>query len=107
MYLLIVILVCSAVTFALRAVPFIASKWLLRQRWVKTLGAFLPLSIMVLLVLHTAVGSAISSSNYGLYEIIAIAVTVVLQYYAKNPLCSIFAGTFFYTVLKNGLLFCL
>ena len=40
----------AAVTFVLRALPFVAAKWLNKHRFVERLGQFLPLGIMTLLV---------------------------------------------------------
>ena len=39
-YLMLVFIAMAAVTFAERALPFAASKWLQKQRWVRDLGDF-------------------------------------------------------------------
>lgn len=101
-YLLSVFAAMAAVTFAERALPFVASKWLKKQRWVSSLGAFLPMAIMVLLTVHAATGAAISRDAIPVAEIAAIALTIVLQWFMKNPLVSIFAGTALYVASVNG-----
>ena len=45
------------VTLALRATPFVASQWLKKHPLVQRLGQFLPLAIMTLLLIHSALGS--------------------------------------------------
>jgi branched-subunit amino acid transport protein AzlD len=57
-YVVGVILAMGAVTFALRALPFVASRWLQRHAVVARLGHFLPMAIMVLLLLHASVSMA-------------------------------------------------
>ena len=57
-YALGVIAVMAVITYALRALPFVASRWLQRHDVVRRLGRFLPLAIMTLLLLHAIVGAA-------------------------------------------------
>ncbi len=57
-YALGVIVVMALITFGLRALPFVASRWLQQHDIVRRLGRFLPLAIMVLLLLHAIVGAA-------------------------------------------------
>ena len=63
-YLMLVFIAMAAVTFAERALPFAASKWLQKQRWVRDLGDFLPLAIMVLLTVHAATDAAVARVRY-------------------------------------------
>ena len=62
-YLFLVFFAMAAVTFAERALPFAASKWLQKQRWVRNLGDFLPLAIMVLLTVHAATDAAVARAG--------------------------------------------
>src|SRR3546814_4051387 len=57
-YVLGVFAAMAIVTFALRAIPFLAAQWLRNNPLVRHLGRFLPLAIMTLLVLHSVVGLA-------------------------------------------------
>lgn len=103
-YLFLVFIAMGIVSFAERALPFIASGWLKKQRIVAHIGDFLPLAIMVLLVVHSSTGAALSHEGGPWIEIGAVALTCVLQWFLKNSLLSIFAGTAFYVVLINGLI---
>ena len=57
-YILPPIALMALVTILLRALPFIAGHWLRRHPLVHKRGASLPLSIMVLLLIDSAVGQA-------------------------------------------------
>lgn len=103
-YLMLVFIAMAAVTFAERALPFAASKWLQKQRWVRDLGDFLPLAIMVLLTVHAATDAAVARDAAPTPEVVSIAFAFVLQWFLKNPLVSIFAGTVLYVAWVNGYL---
>lgn len=103
-YLMLVFIAMAAVTFAERALPFAASKWLQKQRWVRDLGDFLPLAIMVLLTVHAATYAAVARDAAPTPEVVSIAFAFVLQWFLKNPLVSIFAGTALYVAWVNGYL---
>ncbi len=74
-YLFLVFLAMTAVTATERFLPFAAASWLSKQRWVKVVGSFLPLAIMVPLSLTPG---------------------------APGALLSIFCGTACYVVLLNS-----
>ena len=46
LYVITVFLAMGVVTFAERALPFVASRWLKNQAWVRDVGSFLPLAVM-------------------------------------------------------------
>lgn len=100
-YLIAVIFAMGAVTFALRALPFLSARLLRRSPVVQHLGRFLPLAIMVLLLVHSAGGAAREHATGPWPELIAIALTSLLQWYSRNPLLSIVAGTALYVLLRN------
>lgn len=91
-----------AVTFALRALPFVAAQWLQKHPFVKRLGDFLPLGIMSLLVLQSGVDAALEHQQGPWPELMAVVVTTALQWRLKNPLISILCGTTLYVVWRNG-----
>lgn len=101
-YLFIVFIAMAAVSAAERMIPFAASSWLQKQRWVKPMGDFLPLAVMVLLVLHSSTESALARGGLPVPEAAAILVTLILQWFVKNPLLSIFSGTACYVMLLNA-----
>lgn len=100
-YLISVIVAMAIVTFALRALPFVAAQWLQKHAVVARLGEFLPLAIMTLLVVHSAAGSAQAHAAGPWPELAAIALTVGVQWRSRNALLSIVLGTALYVLLRN------
>jgi len=100
-YLIIVILAMGAVTFGLRAFPFLGAHWLRRSAIVRHLGRFLPLAIMVLLLVHSASASAREHTTGPRPELLAIALTCILQWRTRHPLLSIVGGTAVYVFMRN------
>lgn len=91
----------ALVTFGLRALPFLAARFLQSHPLVQRLGRFLPLAIMTLLLLHTLVGSARQNPSGPWAELVAAAAVVVLQWWRRHPLLSILVGTALYVLLRN------
>ena len=104
LYVITVFLAMGAVTFAERALPFVASRWLKNQAWVRDVGSFLPLAVMVLLVLSSGAGFAAGHTGLPWQETVSVLLTVLVQWFFRNSLVSIFAGTALYVVLRNNLL---
>jgi len=100
-YLLAVMLAMGAVTFGLRAMPFLSAHWLRRSPVMQHLGRFLPLAIMALLLVHSASSAAREHSAGPWPELLAIVLTCLLQWRSRNPLLSIVAGTAVYVLLRN------
>lgn len=99
-YVLSAIALMALVTFLLRALPFIAGHWLRRHPIVHKLGDSLPLSIMVLLLIHSAAGQAGSHEGLPWQECAAAALVILLQWRLRRTLLSIAAGTALYIVLR-------
>ena len=91
----------AAVTFGLRALPFLAARFLQSHPLVQRLGKFLPLAIMTLLLLHTVVGNARQNPSGPWAELAAVATVVALQWWRRHALLSILAGTALYVLLRN------
>lgn len=105
LYLLAVFIAMAVISFGERALPFVASHWLGKQKWTQTLGDFLPLAIMMILVLHSALSLSTARGRFDYFpEIFGIAITFVFQWLLRNSLLSIFLGTFLYVLLINWLL---
>ena len=100
-YVIGVIAAMALVTFGLRALPFVAGRWLQKHPMVGRLGEFLPLAIMVLLVLHSTAGSIHDDPRGPWPEIGAVGLTALLQWWWRNPLLSILVGTGAYVVVRN------
>ena len=92
-YLLAVLLLAAGVTFLIRAVPLLlGSRFVQSHPWMRSLGDFLPLSVMVILVLAGLMDAASQR----------IAVVVLVQWIRRSPLLSIFAGAALYVAYANG-----
>lgn len=100
-YTVAVIAMMALITFALRALPFVASRWLQSHPVVRRLGRFLPLAIMTLLLLHTLVASAREHAAGPWPELLCAGLAAWLQWRSRNPLLSILAGTGLYVLLRN------
>lgn len=100
-YVVAVIVAMGLVTFALRALPFVAARWLQAHSVVQRLGQFLPLAIMTLLLVHSAVGASAQHRSGPWPELLAVALVVILQWRGRNALLSILVGTAVYVVLRN------
>jgi branched-subunit amino acid transport protein AzlD len=100
-YLIGVIAAMGLITFALRALPFVAAQWLQKHPLVHKLGQFLPLAIMTLLLVHSATGAAREHASGPWPELLAVALVVVLQWRRRNALLSIVVGTGVYVLLRN------
>ena len=104
-YLFTVFIAMGAVTAAERLLPFACSSWLRKQRWVGVVGDFLPLAIMVLLVLHASTSSALARGGLPVPEAAGVFLTLIVQWFVKKPLLSIFAGTAFLSSIEPSLQF--
>ncbi len=104
-YALSVMAAMAAITFGLRALPFLAARFLQSHRLVQQLGRFLPLAIMTLLLLHTLVGSARQNPSGPWAELAAVLIVIVLQWWRRHALLSILTGTALYVLLRNTGLF--
>lgn len=100
-YVIGVIVVMGLVTFGLRALPFFAAGWLQKHPVVHRLGQFLPMAIMTLLLMHSIVGTAREHAAGPWPEAAAVALVAGLQWWQRNALLSILAGTALYVVLRN------
>jgi branched-subunit amino acid transport protein AzlD len=96
-----VIAVMMLVTFGLRALPFVATRWLNKHPAVRRLGQFLPLAIMTLLLTHSAVGAATQDPAGPWPECLAVFLVLAIQWWKRNPLLSVLVGTAVYVVVRN------
>jgi branched-subunit amino acid transport protein AzlD len=91
----------ATITFGLRALPFLAAKFLQKHPLVQYLGRFLPLAIMTLLLVHTLAGNARQNPSGPWAELAAVACVLALQWWKRQPLLSILVGTALYVLLRN------
>jgi branched-subunit amino acid transport protein AzlD len=100
-YALGVLTAMAAVTFGLRALPFLAARFLQSHPLVQRLGRFLPLAIMTLLLLHTLVGGARQNPSGPWAELTAVVAVIALQWWRRQALLSILVGTALYVLMRN------
>lgn len=101
LYVLGVIAAMALVTFALRALPFVAGQWLQQHPLVHRLGQFLPLAIMTLLLVNSSLGAMADDPDRPWPELTAVLLVAVVQWFSRNALLSILLGTGVYVVLRN------
>lgn len=96
-YLFLTVVIISAVTAALRFLPFIVfSGGKKTPRTVLYLGRVLPFAIMAMLVVYCLKSVSLLSYPFGLPELIGIAIVVLLHIWKRNTLLSIAGGTVCY-----------
>ena len=98
--LLLTILVISAVTAALRFIPFfVFSKDKKTPEIITYLGKVLPYSIMAMLVVYCLKSVNLLSFPFGIPELIGVIAVVLLHIWKRNTLISIAGGTVCYMLL--------
>ncbi len=98
-YPIAVIGVIAIVTWFLRAFPFLIFGSRPLPTIVQYLGKALPPAIMTVLVIYCLRNTAFNQAPYGIPELVACALVVVLQIVRKNMYLSIIAGTICYMIL--------
>lgn len=99
MYPIAVIGVIAVVTWALRAFPFLLFGNRPLPKVIRYLGKALPPAIMTVLVIYCLRDISFSQPPFGIPELAACALVVILQAVRKNMYLSIIAGTVCYMIL--------
>ena len=99
MYPIVVIGVIAAVTWALRAFPFLLFGNRPLPKVIRYLGKALPPAIMTILVIYCLRDISFGQSPFGIPELAACVLVVILQVVRKNMYLSIIAGTVCYMIL--------
>ena len=94
----ILIAIMSVGTAFLRFLPFMAFKKHVPP-FILYLGKVLPPAIIGMLVIYCLRSTQIRTAPFGLPELIAIIVVVLLQIWRRNALISILSGTVVYMLL--------
>nr|WP_080430480.1 AzlD domain-containing protein [Burkholderia ubonensis] len=82
--------IMSALTVALRALPLLLHRSVLRSSWMTILNRELPLCVMMILVTHSLVGGH-STAPLGA-EVVALAVVALSYLRWRNALLSVIVG---------------
>ncbi|MBK0867758.1 AzlD domain-containing protein [Saccharopolyspora sp. HNM0986] len=101
-YLLAAVAVSAAVTWGLRALPFAALSQLRASPVVHFLSTRMPAGVMLILLVYSLPDLAPSEPS-SLIPLVALAVTIGLHLWRRNPLLSILAGTVVHVVLASTL----
>jgi branched-subunit amino acid transport protein AzlD len=100
-YLASVVAVATAVTWALRALPFALLAPLRASPVVPYLASSMPVGVMAILVVHTLRHTPITMAPHGAAVGIALAATVALHLWRRNIVLSIAGGTAVHVVLAS------
>jgi branched-subunit amino acid transport protein AzlD len=100
-YLASVVAVASAVTWALRALPFALLAPLRASPVVPYLAASMPAGVMAILVVHTLRHTPLTAPPHGAAIGIALAATVALHLWRHNVVLSIAGGTAVHVLLAS------
>jgi len=98
-YPIAVIAVIAAVTWTLRAFPFLLFGSRPLPKIIRYLGKALPPAIMTILVIYCLRSTSFRQSPHGIPELAACVPVVLLQAVRKNMYLSIIAGTLCYMIL--------
>ena len=111
LYLIALVLVTAGVTFLLRAFPFLAfgrTRSGHTPRIVSYLGRMVSPAAIAMLVVYCYCsyfqGHTLPEMHYGIAELAAGLVVVLLQLWRRNPLLSILSGTALYMLLVQKIL---
>jgi len=97
---LLIILVIAAITFALRAAPFILfSRKGTTPKVITYLGNVLPPAVMGMLIVYCLRNVSVLDAPFGLPELIAVITVAILHLWRRNSMLSILGGTVLYMVL--------
>ena len=98
-YPIAVIGVIAVVTWVLRAFPFLLFGNRPLPKVIRYLGKALPPAIMTILVIYCLRDISFGQSPFGIPELAACVLVVILQVVRKNMYLSIIAGTVCYMIL--------
>jgi branched-subunit amino acid transport protein AzlD len=95
--------IIAIITWVTRGLPYLVFTKKRPPQMVTYLGAVLPASIMIILVVYCLRNTQFTIYPYGAAESISVLVVVIMQLWRKDTLISIFAGTVCYMVLIRTL----
>ncbi|MEU4570393.1 AzlD domain-containing protein [Micromonospora sp. NPDC023956] len=100
-YLIAAVAVAAAVTWALRALPFVALAPLRSSPLVTHLGRVMPLGVLVILAVYTVRTLSPAEPERAWPTVLALAATVALHLWRRNVLFSVLGGTAVHVVLAS------
>ncbi len=92
-YILAAVLISAALTWAMRAAPFVVLNRIRKHPLVGYLAQQMPLGVMLILLIYLLQDAPLAPASSSLPFIAAVLVTVGLYFWRRNPFLSIFGGT--------------
>lgn len=101
LYSVYIITAVAVTSYFLRAFPFLVlnKKNKAVEKYMMYLGKVLPPAVIGILIIFCLKDTSIVNSPYGIPEMLAVAVVVLLHVWKRNSLISILGGTVFYMYL--------
>ena len=101
LYSVSIITAVAVTSYFLRAFPFLVlnKKNKAVEKYMMYLGKVLPPAVIGILIIFCLKDTSIVNSPYGIPEMLAVAVVVLLHVWKRNSLISILGGTVFYMYL--------
>lgn len=101
LYSVSIITAVAVTSYFLRAFPFLVlnKKNKAVEKYMMYLGKVLPPAVIGILIIFCLKDTSIVNSPYGIPEMLAVAVVVLLHAWKRNSLISILGGTVFYMYL--------
>ena len=94
------VVVASAVTIALRVLPFLLfGRGKQTPKLIEYLGRVLPHAIIAMLVVYCLKDVRLSAAPWGIPELLGIAIVAALHVWKRNSLLSIGVGSLCYMVM--------
>lgn len=100
-YIALLVAISAAVTWALRALPFVVLAPMRHSAVIRYLSLHMPLGVMVMLALYTLRDVPEAAGRQQIWLLIAVLVTAGLQVWRRHALLSIFFGTGIYVALMS------
>ena len=99
-FIILALITSGVVTFAIRLFPFLVlrNQTKLSNR-MQFISAVLTQAIITILVVYCLKDISFINAPFGIPELIAVAIVVLLQWWKENTLLSIFVPTVIYMVL--------
>ena len=100
LYILLALITSGVMTFAIRLFPFLVlrNQTNLSNR-MQFIASVLPQAIITILVVYCLKDISFVKAPFGIPELIAVSIVVLLQWWKENTLLSIFVPTVIYMVL--------
>lgn len=89
----------TIINFFLRASPFLILGNRELPDWLDYLSRHLPGAIMAILVIYNLRNTVFTQAPYGIPELIAVVVTVILHYWKESTVLTLVGGTAVYVAL--------